>query len=259
MPDVAPDLSPLRLEAARTAVRHVEILAACDRVIGVVSILFFVGILSARGFDAVPAWRWMLPTGGGILTLLVGLLLLRQASRIERLEPSGRTWQMVLSVPMLALMPPIGTALGVYGLVTMSGEAARDAFALGRARLVGAASAAQAARRVAWHDGRLPVRRFGDGGGPRTFLIGVLLFTLAPFSGVLVLPLLFLGAVLSFVGLFHWIGLRRLAVVVLVLAALASLTYFARAVHKTELRRPGPTVHAPTFPPPRLPPSTDGR
>jgi hypothetical protein len=252
---LVPDLPPHRLEPARKVIRHVEILAACDRVIGVVSILFFVGILSTRQFDSVPAWRWMLPTGGGILTLIVGLLLLRQASRIERFEPSGRTWQIVLSIPMLALLPPIGTALGIYGLITMSGEAARDAFALGRARLLGAVAAEQVARQVPRHDERRPSRRFGDGGGPRTFLIGVLLFTVAPFSGVLVLPLLFVGAVLAFVGLFHWIGLRRLAVLVLILAFLAVLSSVALRGIRMRTEFEATEVPVPHY----IPPSIDGR
>ena len=69
-----------------------------------------------------------------VVLLVGGIWLLRLGGRLSRLEPTARHAQIVASVLMLILLPPLGTAAGIYGLVVLSTDAMRDLFDGRRAR-----------------------------------------------------------------------------------------------------------------------------
>jgi hypothetical protein len=122
-----------RLTAAHGVLRHVEILAACDRVLGILLVLLGFGALGVTGSLFHPlqsfAWRWI---GGASAVFIVGgFLLLKQGKRLAAMAPGSREAQITASLFLLVAVPPVGTALGVYGLVVLTSHAARDAFQLG--------------------------------------------------------------------------------------------------------------------------------
>ncbi|HQY65518.1 MAG TPA: serine/threonine-protein kinase, partial [Polyangiaceae bacterium] len=133
----------VRIAQARGVLKHVDVLAAADRVIGVLMLLFFFGgVTLARGdFAGGFPWflPWFLPIAGtsSVVYLIAGFLFLKQGRRLSRLEPGSREGQVTASLFQLILFPPFGTALGIYGLVTMTRHPAHEAFTLGRARLLG--------------------------------------------------------------------------------------------------------------------------
>jgi hypothetical protein len=74
-------------------------------------------------------WPW---TGSASLVLFVGgILLMKQGRRLSTMTPGSREGQVTASIFLLVALPPIGTALGIYGLALLTTGAARDAFRLG--------------------------------------------------------------------------------------------------------------------------------
>ncbi len=125
--------SSTRLTAAHKVLRHVEVLAACDRVFGMLLILFGFGALGMTGTffgnRSLAIWPW---TGSAsVLFVIGGLLLLKQGHRMSAMRPGAREGQVTASIFLMVALPPIGTALGIYGLAVMTTGAARDAFRLG--------------------------------------------------------------------------------------------------------------------------------
>jgi hypothetical protein len=120
-----------RLSSARSVLRHVELLAAFDRVLGVVFMLLGAGLWArtVRPFLS-PFAVWVgVP---GVVFLVAGFLLFRLGRRLGEMEPGSREAQVTASIFLLVLFPPVG----VYGLVVMTAQRARDAFEIGRARLL---------------------------------------------------------------------------------------------------------------------------
>src|SRR5205085_23385 len=99
-------------------------------VVGVLALVAFFGFVSLGAFLAIPTIGISLPVfgGGSILCLLAGMFLLRLSKRLKKFDPSARDAQLVASILLLFFFP-FGTALGIYGLVALSGDAARRAFA----------------------------------------------------------------------------------------------------------------------------------
>lgn len=126
--------STVRLTAAHRVLRHVEVIAACDRVFGILLLLFGLGALGISGsfFGGLHGtiWRW---TGSAsVLFIVGGALLMKQGHRLAAMAPGAREAQVTASIFLLVAIPPIGTALGIYGLTVLTSGAARDAFRLGR-------------------------------------------------------------------------------------------------------------------------------
>ncbi|MCC7139870.1 MAG: serine/threonine protein kinase [Planctomycetes bacterium] len=126
-PGNAPSSSPVaddeEPEAMRRARQHVERIAAADRVLGVLGILVALGVVSLGSF--VGLW---FPFGfAGVVSFVAGIWLLGLGGRVSRLERGARESQLFASV-LLLLAPPLGTLLGIYGLVVMSSDAMRALF-----------------------------------------------------------------------------------------------------------------------------------
>ncbi len=126
--------SEIRLTAAHRVLKHVEIIAACDRVLGLILVLFGLGAFGVStswiGFPRGSSiWPW---TGSASLVFFIGgLLLMKQGKRLSAMSPGSREGQVTASIFLLVAIPPIGTALGIYGLAMLTTGAARDAFRLG--------------------------------------------------------------------------------------------------------------------------------
>jgi hypothetical protein len=116
------------VEAARGVLRHVEILAALDRVGGAVLVLGALGVFSLVPFLVPLPWP---VSFGGIVLFLLGLYLFGLGGRLSMLQPGARQSQVTASI-LLLLFPPFLTALGIYGLIVMTSDRARRAFRLGR-------------------------------------------------------------------------------------------------------------------------------
>jgi hypothetical protein len=137
VPAAASGLDP-RVEDARGFLRQVEILSSLDRAMGFVLLLLAAGLWGVASRQLRPVASWFAIFGSLTTAVFVvsGFLLLKQARRLAALEKGAREAQVTASVFLLFLAPPFGTAVGIYGLVVMTTQAARDAFALGRARLL---------------------------------------------------------------------------------------------------------------------------
>ena len=123
--------SQVRLTAAHRVLKHVEIIAACDRVLGLLLVFFGLGAfgVSTSWFGRASVWPW---TGSASIVFFVGgLLLMKQGRRLAAMAPGSREGQVTASLFLLVAIPPIGTALGIYGLSMLTTDAARDAFRLG--------------------------------------------------------------------------------------------------------------------------------
>jgi hypothetical protein len=118
-----------RMAEARSVLRHVEILASLDRALGVICLLLMAGLWGFRGrmfpFSSVST----------VVLLVGGILLLKQGRRLADMVSGAREAQVTASV-LLLFFVPFGTPVGVYGLIVMTSQRARDAFAIGRARLL---------------------------------------------------------------------------------------------------------------------------
>ncbi|MEZ6008743.1 MAG: hypothetical protein R3F05_13395 [Planctomycetota bacterium] len=121
-----------------SVLRHVEILSALDRVLGIVALLAAMGgfafaeLLTPVHLSLVPA---KLVWGGSIVSIVLGIFLLRQGGRLSRLVPGSRETQVTTSLVFL-IFPPFLTALGIYGLWALTGDRAREAFDRRRPRLM---------------------------------------------------------------------------------------------------------------------------
>jgi hypothetical protein len=124
--DATLDDEPLPLRRAR---RHLDILAAADRVLGIVAILLCTGLVSVVPWFG-RAGSFVIPFLGvsSVVLLVGGIWLFRLGGRLSQLEPQSRHAQIVASILMLILLPPFGTAAGIYGLVVLSSDGMRDLF-----------------------------------------------------------------------------------------------------------------------------------
>ena len=243
----------VRIAQARGVLKHVDVLAAADRVIGVLMLLFFFGgVTLARGdFAGGFPWflPWFLPIAGtsSVVYLIAGFLFLKQGRRLSRLEPGSREGQVTASLFQLILFPPFGTALGIYGLVTMTRHPAHEAFTLGRARLLGpvppspwtrpAPAASPTPESLRWH-GDAPVaaperrRRRRRGGSPIPFLVGAALLTWMGLGGPLIAGVALFAVFAAIVGAFHWLGFGPIALILLIVLG-ALFLYGARGVRSS--------------------------
>lgn len=130
----APDrafLEEADLASLRGVLRHVDVLAALDRVLGVLLIFGAMGAVSLTTFLNVD---WF-PVGGVILFIL-GVVFLQFGGKLSRMRPGSRDRQITASV-FLLIFPPFLTLMGMYGLLVLTGAKARRAFAVGRKALEG--------------------------------------------------------------------------------------------------------------------------
>ena len=114
--------------------RHAEILGALDRVLGLLLMLSAFGLFAGVVSEIIP-----LPWVGGfgfLVSLLLGLYLMSLGRRVANLEDGARQSQITVSILML-FFPPFLTAFGLYSLIAMTTESARNAFRLGKKALSG--------------------------------------------------------------------------------------------------------------------------
>ena len=129
----------------RPTLRHIDLIAAFDKAAGVVL------VLSAFGF------RWLiemvalgngrpLRTAGFLILFFGGIWMWNLGKRVARVEKTAREAQIFSSV-FLLLVPPLFTALGIYGLIVMLSDKTRHAFEIGRKGLEAGATAPLPPRR----------------------------------------------------------------------------------------------------------------
>ena len=116
----------------RGMLRHVDVLAGLDRVVGILLLLGAFGIVSLGTFLG-PFWPFSV---GGIVLFIAGVIFLQLAGKLSRMREGSRDSQITASV-LLLLFPPFLTAMGIYGLFVLTGDRARRAFAVGRKALEG--------------------------------------------------------------------------------------------------------------------------
>ncbi len=145
----APPLQPPPVPVARADVneargtlRHIDILATVDKVVGLIALLvgFGVQIPIAMG----TSFLVVIP---GIALVIMGFLLMRLGGRLSRMEDGSREAQMVASGIML-FFPPFLTIAGVYGLIVLTTDKARLAFRVGREPLASSDRPSVIQRRV---------------------------------------------------------------------------------------------------------------
>ena len=109
--------------------RHVEILSALDRILGIVALLAAMGVpkLVAVLAPVQPSAARGIAFGGSLALIIVGVLLFRQGSRLGRLASGSREGQITTSI-ILLFFPPFLTGLGLYGIWALTSERARRAF-----------------------------------------------------------------------------------------------------------------------------------
>jgi len=126
-----PQLVPLR-----RMLKHVDVLAALDRVLGVLLLLGALGIVS---LGTLMGEYWPVKEVSftvAILLFIAGILFLQQGGKLSRMREGSRDGQLTASV-LLLFFPPFATAMGIYGLLVLTGDRARRAFAVGRKALEG--------------------------------------------------------------------------------------------------------------------------
>lgn len=130
--EVLPRRPAHEIEEARAVLRHVELLSVLDRVAALV--LLGLGLKWLSMSDLVVP----VPIGrASTVVLLVGAVLLyAQGRHLGRMRAGSREGQVTASV-LLLFLPPFFTALGIYGLVVMTSDRARRAFAMGKHELEG--------------------------------------------------------------------------------------------------------------------------
>jgi predicted Ser/Thr protein kinase len=114
---------------------HVDVLSALDRVLGILLILGGLGILTGTVFFDTLFATWIFPLGS-LALFVAGVIFLRLGTRLRGMRQGSRDAQITASV-LLLLFPPVLTAIGLYGLVFLTGTKARAAFAVGRKPLEG--------------------------------------------------------------------------------------------------------------------------
>jgi hypothetical protein len=110
---------PMPDAGQRKVLRHVEIVAAGDRVLAVILALTGAGLFTL--FRSVAA-------SGTVVCWIGAYLLWKQGARLRDLAPGSREAQVTASILAGILFFPLGTVLGVYGLITLTGEDARRVF-----------------------------------------------------------------------------------------------------------------------------------
>ena len=114
----------------RRVLRHVEIIAAGDRVLAVLLALTGAGLFGITV-------RHLVAFGGSAVLWVGAFLLWKQGAKLRDLRPGSREAQVTASILAGILFFPVGTVLGVYGLVTLTGDAARRVFREREARARG--------------------------------------------------------------------------------------------------------------------------
>jgi predicted Ser/Thr protein kinase len=113
---VAPAPGATEAEADLRRLGHVRLIATFDRVVGWLLLIactvpaVAAGILAPVGITLVPFV---------LLLVIGGVLMLKLGKRLRNLEPGSREGQIVASA-LLCLFFPLGTALGLYGLIIMA-------------------------------------------------------------------------------------------------------------------------------------------
>jgi hypothetical protein len=126
LPAPLPEATSQDLADARGIVRHVDILSGLDKLLGLLLLLGCFGIVTlGTGVST------RLASLGGLPLLIGAIFFLRQGGRIAEMRPGARESQVTASIVLL-FFPPVLTAMGIYGLLVMTGDRARRAFALGR-------------------------------------------------------------------------------------------------------------------------------
>jgi predicted Ser/Thr protein kinase len=162
------------LEEARGILKHVDILAGLDRALGVILLVVcFAGIplssiVGLRFLVKFLAISW-------VVVLVSAIIFLRLGRRLSDMSWHSRESQITASIVLL-FFPPFLTAMGIYGLLTMTTERARRAFAIGRKRLMGPRPVV-AERATVVVASREPVRT-GPGPFLRLLLFGSILWTI---------------------------------------------------------------------------------
>jgi hypothetical protein len=105
-------------EADLRRLGHVRLIATFDRLVGWLLLIGCAAPAAAAGFFLwTPVGIALTPF---VLVFLVGgVLMLKLGKRLRTLEPGAREGQIVASA-LLCLFFPLGTALGLYGLIIMS-------------------------------------------------------------------------------------------------------------------------------------------
>jgi predicted Ser/Thr protein kinase len=150
----APVVPHHEVEEARSILKHVEIIGALDRVCGIIVLLGGLSLFPLSSVIMAPAW---IPSLGGIFAIILGLYLLGLGKRIGRLQQGARESQITVSVLMLFL-PPFVMALGIYSLIVMTSERARNAFRYGAKALRGPDPVFEVHTRASIADEHLPRR-----------------------------------------------------------------------------------------------------
>jgi len=171
---------------------HADLLATLDKVAGVLLMLACVVPALALPFRFGQRGFGLAVMPLGLLLFGFGLWLLSVGKRMRRLEAGARDAQILASVLMLLLFP-LGTALGIYGLIVMVPLRARLAFERARGgpsprwsargALTGAAPpppppVTPGGRPLRRGEVLVPEPRHGAGLLPRLLLAAALLWTL---------------------------------------------------------------------------------
>jgi hypothetical protein len=124
------------VRALRGVLKHVDVLSAVDRVLGLLLVLGAFGLVPVAWL--APVGAWFLPIGGiaFLVAFVAGVLFLKQGKQLSLLAPDARQGQVTASI-LLLFFPPVLTAVGVYGLVVCTSDRARRAFTVGRKALEG--------------------------------------------------------------------------------------------------------------------------
>src|SRR5262249_40113523 len=107
--------------ATRRALRHVEIVASADRVLAMILALTGAGLLGT-------GMRHVFVFSGTAVLWVGAFLLWKLGARVRAFHPGSRAAQVTAALLVGILYSPVGTALAVYGLATLTSEAARRVF-----------------------------------------------------------------------------------------------------------------------------------
>ncbi len=116
--------------AYRPTLRHLDLIAAFDKAAGIVLVLCAFGLRWLIDVVALDGGR-QLPAAGFLLLFFGGIWMWNLGKRVARVEKTAREAQIFSSV-FLLLVPPLFTALGIYGLIVMLSDRTRHAFDIGR-------------------------------------------------------------------------------------------------------------------------------
>ncbi len=221
-------LSELQLQPLRRVIKHVDVLSALDRVLGILLVAAFFGVSVFSAFE--PVFRGV-PAVGGVVLLIAGILFLNLGGRLRGMSTGSRDSQLTASV-LLLFFPPFLTLMGLYGLVLLSTDRARRAFALGRKALEGPQPVV-AARVIAVPP---PIRRAAPWLLLRVLFIASVLWTL--YVGFVVLAGGAGGPDYTFTESWrHLSAERQFTAKISIMGAIVSLLYVIAAFRGRKIRR----------------------